>query len=423
MASEGGSAAILGSPDSLFVALLADDWQRRGFEVSVVTWGSFGSRLPDGVKIIDVARERRTVWDWFLRGLEPIALPIQSGFIRLGRNRFRRISGKDQPEPWEGSIWVWLENAWRLARAVDRLKPTFVLGCEAMAYGLATSLCRTRPRILFPFGGDVYNSAETWWAADRQIGHALRTVERVLPSSSAARDHIIERFAVPSERVRAISWGADLKSLIHAPTEQRRSARERWQIPSASIVVVNSRRFRPVWGSDVILKAFLQSARTSSNTHYVLIGGPGASEELAAARREIDAAGLEKRFLLIDRELTLAEYHDLALTAEIFTSVMPRCDMRSSSVLELAAAGAAPVIGDVAEYRCMERGGFQASFPPCDNPGAVAQAIRTYADDESLRSTVREANWRYLTEHEDRRRQFDLIWAEIQTLVAQAGQR
>jgi len=407
---------ILGGPDSLFPALLAADWQKRGVPVAIVTWSQKGSRLPPGVEVIDVAKERRSPWDWTLRALEPAALRVQSRAIRRGLPHFRAATGKEQPEVWEGTMWVWLEQAWRLARAVRRLNPRFVLGCEAMAYGLPASLCGGVPRAIFPFGADIYNSAETWWGADRLIGRALRTVDLVLPSSTAAADHIVRRFGVPRERVRDISWGAEVRPLLGATADERRAARARWKIPLEATVVANSRRFRPVWGSREVLAAALQVASREPGTHFVLIGGPGASEEIERARSEIAAGGFANRFTLIDRELTLSEYHDLALTADVATSIMERADMRSSSVLEYSAAGAAMIIGDVPEYRCMERLGFQAQFVPCRDVGAIANAVAAAVRDPELRERSRAANRAYLLEHEDRAKQFDRLWAALESL-------
>ena len=407
---------ILGGPESLFPALLAADWQKRGVPVVVVTWSQKGSRLPTGVKVIDVAKERRLFWDWILRALEPAALRVQARAIRRNLPHFRAATGKDEPEAWEGTMWVWLEQAWRLARAVRRLKPRFVLGCEAMAYGLPTSLCRGIPRAIFPFGADIYNSAETWWGADRLIGRALRSVDLILPSSTVAADHIVRRFGVPRERVRDISWGMEIGPLLGTTTEDRLAARARWKIPLGATVVANSRRFRPVWGSREVLQAAIQVVSKVPETHFVLIGGPGASDELQRARNAIVASGVENRFTLIDRELTLAEYHDLAITADIATSIMERADMRSSSVLEYAAAGAAMIIGDVPEYRHMERLGFKAKFVPCRDVSAIASAIVSVARDPQLRVLSRAANRTYLIEHEDREKQFDRLWDALDSL-------
>lgn len=414
-------AVILGGPDSLFPALLAADWQKRGVPVVVVTWSQKGSRLPPGANVVDVAKEWRSPWDWTLRALEPLALKVQSRAIRRGLPRFRAATGKEQPEVWEGTMWIWLEQAWRLARAVRRLRPRFVLGCEAMAYGLPASLCRGFPRAIFPFGADVYNSAETWWGADWLIGRALRGVDLVLPSSTAAGDHIVQRFDVPRERVRDISWGAEVGPLLGATEEDRRAARVRWNIPLEATVVANSRRFRPVWGSREVQEAFLRMAAREPGTHFVLIGGPGASDEIERVRSAAAAAGLAGRFNLIDRELSLAEYHDLALAADVATSIMERADMRSSSVLEYSAAGAAMVIGDVPEYRCMERLGFEAQFVPCRDVAAIATAVERAVRDPDLRSRSRAANRAYLLEHEDRQKQFDRIWAALDSLGRSAA--
>jgi glycosyltransferase involved in cell wall biosynthesis len=421
---EGGTRpwVLLASPDSLFPALLAEDWLRRGERVVCVHWSGGQSRLPDGVERLDATRTRRSLWDWALRVAEPAALAVQRAALQAGGARFTRVTGKSRPEPWEGTAWIWFANAWRIARTVRLLQPRLVFACEAMSYGFAARLCGPAPRVVFPFGADIYNSVETWRGADWMIGSALRKVDLVVPSATVAAEHLEKRLRVPSGRVKAISWGVDLDRYQvdrhqRAESGELRRLRGKWGLPHDCRVVTDCRRFRPHWGSRPVLEAMLRAAGACPQARFVLIGGPGASDEIAWAGDRLAATGLRERFLMLDREVTTEEYREIALMSDVGVSVVPRGDMRSSSVLEYAAAGAGLVLGENAEYRSLEPLGLRAQFARGDAPEELAAGILTYLRDDKLLAAHRDANRAYVERHENRTVQFQRLWDELTALV------
>jgi glycosyltransferase involved in cell wall biosynthesis len=408
---------LLASPDSLFPAQLAEYWLSRGERVVCVHWSGGTSRMPEGVQCLDAANTRRSPWDWLLRVVEPLALIAQRAGIRAGAARFTRITGKQQPEPWEGSVWIWFANAWRIARTVRKCRPKLVFACEAMSYGFAASLCTPYPRVIFPFGADIYNSVETWWGADWMIGSAVRNVDLVMPSATVASEHLRTRLRVPADRAHSLSWGIDLDRYRRVESDERRRLREKWGLPADCRVVTDCRRFRPHWGSRPVLEAMLLAARECPEARFVLIGGPGASEEIERARERATAVGLADRFLMLDRQVTTVEYGEIAVMSDVGVSVVPRGDMRSASVLEYAAAGAGLVLGENAEYRTLEPQGFRAQFARGDVPEELAAGMLVYLRDEELLATHRASNRAFMESNEDKLIQMPRMWDLLMTVV------
>jgi glycosyltransferase involved in cell wall biosynthesis len=415
----GGPAVLLGTADSIFTQTLADYWRGQGLDVVVVTLGWKGTWLSPEVQVVNVESAPRRWKDMWRPIVRPFGTALERWMVARGRARFTSVTGKPQPDPWESSIWYWVENAFRLADAVLSLEPRFVFGQEVAAYGLATALCRGMPRILFPWGSDIYNTAETWWGAEWLVRYALRHVDLVVPSSSAAAKHIVRRFGVAPEKVRSISWGIDLAAATRAGPHARAEICSRWQIDPRALIVMNCRRFRPFWGSETALRAFLRCAAECPMAHFVLIAGPSADAEIRHARTEIESRGLQSRFTIADRELSLAEFGQFASVSDVFCSLVRRGDMRSSSVLHLAAAGAAPVIGDVEEYRDMVEQGFQARLVPPGDPDAVAGALRMYIEDELLRRIVAERNRTFVETYEDQVQQMKRLLEAIHDVCRQ----
>lgn len=408
-----GPAVILSTADSIFPAVLAAAWRKRGLDVVVVTCGERGRWLPPEVNVVRSGEVEHPLLRWAWRATHPFLLPAERALARLGRRRFRRVTGKQAPDPWEWQALQPMLAARSLVKTALSLRPRFVFGQEAAAYGLATAFCCGVPRILFPWGSDIYNTAESWPGAYWLIRKALRGVDLVVPSSTTAARHIIERFGVPESRVAAVSWGINLEESKRAAPDERARICAKWGIDPAEVIIQNCRRFMPHWGCFTALEAFLQLAAGEARTHFVMLGGPGTQSLIGKARRRIAAAGWERRFTLVDRELQIAEFHELASISDIFVSLVARGDMRSSSVLQLAAAGAAPVIGDIAEYRIMAEQGFSALFPRVDDVNEVVDAVRHYLRQPELREAASRQNAAYLRAHEDRESQMDVLLALI----------
>lgn len=408
-----GPAVILSTADSIFPAILATAWQKRGLEVIVVSCGERGRWLPPDVRVIRSGELGHPVLRWAWRATRPLLLPCERLLARLGRRRFHRVTGKPAPDPWEWQVLQPSLTARSLASTVVALRPRFVFGQEAAAYGLATGLCRGVPRILFPWGSDVFNTAESWPGAYWMVRRALHSVDLITPSSASAAQHLVDRFGLPESKVKAVSWGINLAESRRATPSERAQICKKWNIDPDAMIVQNCRRFMPHWGCFTALEAFLRLAASEDRTHFVLLGGRGPQDLMNEARRRVSAAGKSEQFTFVDRELQIEEFHELAGVSDVFVSLVARGDMRSSSVLQLAAAGAAPVIGDVPEYRLMADEGFCAMFPQADDVDEVVEAVKRYLRSSELRTETSTRNAAYLRAHEDRKSQMDVLLALI----------
>lgn len=407
-----GPVVLLGSADSLFVGQLAGVFRGRGREVRVISLQPRGPALPDDVELID-ARPRSLLARGGFRLIRPLAHFVERTWMERSLPRFQAVTGKERPDVWEWALWDQLEHAWRLSRLALACRPRCVIGQEIAGYGVPTVLCRGVPRILQPWGSDLYFTPESWPGAERLIRFAVRRAELLIPSSVTAAEYLVQRFAVEPGRVSGISWGVD-PSLVETTD---RATRERlcaaWGLPQDRVIVQNARRFRRLWGCAPALEAFLALARSTENTHFLLMGGAEGAPEVLAAADRIAAAGLSHRFTVLNRRLSSEEYNELARVTDVAVSLMSRGDMRSASVLVHAARGAALVLAEHPEFRRIEEDGFRAAFVDPRDVAAITAAIRSYVEDPSLRAAAAAANRRYVLEHENRERQMERLVARI----------
>jgi len=314
-----------------------------------------------------------------------------------------------------------IPRAGAVARRALALRPRFVFGMEVFQYGLATALCRGVPRILMPWGGDIYLYAEASAVSFNMVRRALSRVDLLCPSAKTAASHLAVRFGIPASRIRTISWGVDRPRFRRADTGRREETFARFGIDPSRRLFLNVRRFLPIWGCDVALEVFRRYARVDPAAHFVMLGGIGTEGMVREAREALRADGLEGRFTLFEGDTAFDDCIDLMAVADVFLSLMRVPDMRSASIVQASYAGGIPVLSDQPEYREMERDGFRALFvDPVDTDGIVA-ALRECVGKPWLAEEIRAANERYIDEHEDHEVQMVRLREAIEEVCGKYG--
>lgn len=401
-------AVMLGQSDSIFVKSLAEVWRSKGLDVVVIS-------DPPGQQPGSRKTENLTFAERFM---ERSIIAIEEVSVRFGRKRFHRLLGR-QAESWEEGITFDLMRAMPLARAARELKPAFVFGQQVSAYGIPTVLCKGVPRILFPWGGDVMTGAETSRTKFEITRAVLKRADLIIPASAVAEQHIKQRFGISSSKVKTLSWGVDLVRFRRADPRRRMEICRALSIPQDSVTVLNSRRFKSIWGSATILPAFIRAARALPNAHFILMGGQSATQEIDDARRVIADSGVSRQFTTFREDLPLDTVRDLMSISDISLSLMGRGDMRSSSVLQSAACGCSIILAEHPEYRFIERSGFRADFVPQNDAEAASAAIIRLATNPNARKQMASENSAYLTTYEDSEKQMDEMLRLINNLVNQ----
>ena len=393
-------ALILGDPYSVFPRELAEVLRSHGIEAKIVTRFWSGEQvLPDGTPVLASSEHetpfQKRAYQQLQRNLER----FENFLIRQQRERYDRTLKDLAYKP---KFTPYLIDGLSIARLVRSIRPDFVCGQEVSAYGLATAWCFGIPRILLPWGGDIFIYGETTTMAGLLTTHALRHVDLVVTGAVTSIPYIASRFGVEPSRIYfASSWRLDRQQFRRADPEVRRQICEQFNIPCNALIVMNVRRFFPAWGSDVVLESFVRFAADQSSAHFVLLGGAGTERFTATALERIRAEGLSERFVVLESHRPLSQIAKLMSVADIFVSLMRKRDLRSSSVYQAAAAGGAPIVSDQPEYRCMEKEGFRALFVDGDDANAVVRALQEYATKPTMRSSIASANQTYLTAYID----------------------
>ena len=410
-----GPAVMLGESTSFFPAQLAEYWRSKGLEVVLITHRRDAKpTLPDGTPVIDSYKHETRSTRIFTNHLLTPALRLLERLVPRFKQRFTRITGVSaDTELWLPYFADYVSAAWPTSRAALAQHPRFVFGHEVTTYGLATALCRGVPRIIFPWGGDVFTYAESSPFHFALTKFSLRAADLILPSSTTAAQHISERFGVSSNKVRPVSWGVDRKLFRRAEAEQRKIICAKWGIDPTATIVLNPRRFRPDWGALVALETFIQIASENPNTHFIMFGGKDTEELTKQAQTRVDEKGLLPRFTLLHGDAPLEVCAELMSVSHIFVSLLGRGDMRSVTVIQAVGSGAAPIISDLPEYREMARHGFEALFVRPDSVEDCVSALKHLINNPEKAREIVERNDSYIAQHEDYSKQMDRMLSLI----------
>jgi glycosyltransferase involved in cell wall biosynthesis len=314
-----------------------------------------------------------------------------------------------------------LSAAALLSRCVLSLRPRFVFGMEVFQHGMATALCKGVPRILMPWGGDIYLYPEASAVSSAMVRYALSRVDLVCPTSSSSVSHLVTRYGIPSRKIRVISWGVDRLLFRRATAPRRKEVLARFGVDPECDLFLNVRRFLPIWGCHIAMEAFRRYAKENPRAHFAMLGGTGTAELVREARKRLRAEGIEDRFLLFEGDTPFSDCVDLMSVAEAYVSLMLVPDMRSFSILQAAAAGGVPILSYQPEYREMERMGFCALFVDPRNPESVAETMRECVRNGRKAEEIRQNNETYIAKHEDQEVQMQQLRAAIEEVCRVYG--
>jgi len=167
---------------------------------------------------------------------------------------------------------------WQVVRAVRRFRPD-VVHSHSRQMGLYARVAQLLSRV--PFVSTVHSPVtprNRLWAATTFLG------ARVLAVSDEIRTGLIRDYRVPPERVRVVPPGPDASHFRPPSAEERRSARERWNLGPDRFVVAFVGSLTPNKHPETLVEAVADLAGAGRDVVLLLAGrGPVEGEVTALA--------------------------------------------------------------------------------------------------------------------------------------------
>lgn len=292
------------------------------------------------------------------RGMQREDRPLPAGVTRV------RWSGGERPFRWRDLPTAVLG----LRRVLREVRPDVIHAGPLPGPAFIAALAGARPLVSMSWGSDLLRDAQTdRWTAFR-ARYALRRSRVLIGDCHAVQQAAGKLAGFPAGQAVIFPWGVELERFQPGPEPGLR-ARMGWQ---DCFVIVSLRAWEPVYGVDVLIRAFAAAAQQAPQLRLILAGGgslAGMVQDL------IYRHGLNERVSL-PGHIPQASLPELYRAADLYVSAS-HSDGSSVSLLEALACGLPALVSDIPGNReWIEPGGPGWLFPDGD-AAALAQAMVT----------------------------------------------
>lgn len=206
---------------------------------------------------------------------------------------------------------------------------------------------------------------------------ALRRADRAAAWTPIMAERLRELGMSP-DRIRTGPRGIDLT--IYHPADQVHPESE-------PITIVTTRRLRPVFRHDVLLRALRRLADRGIAARVDFVGSGSDRERLEALARDLGLSDLVRFW----GTLPPGEVAERLRASHAFVS-LSRKDGLSTSLVEALACGTVPIVSDIPPNLELVRHGENGVVVGGDDPDEVADAVLRSTRDAGFRRAARNAN-------------------------------
>ena len=231
-----------------------------------------------------------------------------------------------------------------LRRVIAEVQPDVIHAGTIQTAAFLTALAGFRPLVSMSWGSDLLKDADRSRAWRWATRYTLRHTDILLGDCQAVSDKA-QSFGFPAERVVLFPWGVDLNHFSPAAASPLRE-RLGWQ---DAFVLLSLRSWEPIYGVDVLLRAFARAVRTQAQSGVqqpplrLLLLGNGSQAPLIhhmVAENQLEACVHFGGQVNFDR---LPEYYR---TADLYVSAS-HSDGSSVSLMEALACGRPVLVSDI----------------------------------------------------------------------------
>jgi len=279
-----------------------------------------------------------------------------------------------------GSHPVILKDGFRLLndlrRVIRWVKPDLIQAGPIQRSAFLVALVGFHPLVSMSWGYDLLHDAQInplWHWATR---YTLRHSAALVGDCDTIRQLAIS-YGMPDDRIVTFPWGIDLHhfNLKTFKSNDRSLIDDRTNVPTFSIL--STRGFEPIYGIDVIARAFVIAARKRTDLRLTLLGNGSQS----AAIRKILLIGAVYDRVLFPGHVSFSDLPSYYHNADLYISAS-HSDGTSISLLEAFACGTPAIVPDIPGNREWITPGENGWLFPDGNTEALASAILNAIDQQ-----------------------------------------
>ncbi len=250
-------------------------------------------------------------------------------------------------------------------RVLRTLKPDLVHAGPIQTVALFPALVGFHPLVSMSWGYDLQRDAERNAFYRGLTRWVLRRSDALVADCQAVARKA-QALGFPAQRITVFPWGVDLQHFSPGPDDGLR-ARLGWE---DAFVVLHNRSWEPIYGVDVMARAFVRAARQEPRLRLMLLGGGSLAPLLHQVFQE--AHLLERvHFFGQVSQRHLPRYYR---AADLYLSAS-HSDGSSVSLMEALASGLPVLVSDIPSNREWVTPDQQGWLFPDGDVDALAAAL------------------------------------------------
>ncbi len=178
--------------------------------------------------------------------------------------------GGHKPARWKDLPALTLD----LKRVIRQVKPDLIHAGPIQSAALLAALSGFQPLVSMSWGSDLLKDADKNWRMRQITRFTLRHSRVLVGDCEAVRQKAIA-FGFPSVRIVIFPWGVDLDQYAPGPADIDT------HLPG-QFTLLSLRSWQPVYGVDMVARAFIQAASLAPNLHLLLLGTGAMAAQIHA---------------------------------------------------------------------------------------------------------------------------------------------
>lgn len=264
-----------------------------------------------------------------------------------------------------------------LSRAIRQVRPDLIHAGPIQQCAFLVALIGFKPLVSMSWGYDLLRDADQNRLYRLITRVTLRRSQAFIGDCEAVRQKAI-RLGMAADRIVIFPWGVDLSWF---------SPRPRPAVDNPVITLLSTRGWEPLYGVDVIARAFVKVARKEQNVKLILLGQ--GSQAGLLYRIFIQGGVLDR--VEMPGQVSWRELPRYYRMSDLYMSASS-VDGSSVSLLEAMACGLPAVVSDIPGNREWVEPGTQGWLFPVGDDNALAEAIlEAIADRERLQQMGQDA--------------------------------
>ena len=273
-----------------------------------------------------------------------------------------RWAGGQKPFRWRAFPRLFADFR-RVLRAVQ---PDLVHAGPIQTVAAFPALAGFHPLVSMSWGYDLQRDADKSAFYRTLTRFVLRRSDALVADCQAVARRAQE-FGFPAERITVFPWGVDLQHFSPGPDDGLR-ARLGWE---DAFVILHNRSWEPIYGVDVMARAFVQAARQEPRLRLMLLGGGSQAPLLHRIFQEARLLDRVHFFGQVSQR-QLPRYYR---AADLYLSAS-HSDGSSVSLMEALASGLPVLVSDIPSNREWVDEGVQGwLFPDSDARTLAAKLV------------------------------------------------